>query len=139
MPAFLNALGAVSRRGQWRFREILRTRRADGRVDLSDAGLIDFSYVSAAVLTVTPRAPARRWGWGLSAFLSGGCDGYGPEPVFSASLAAGTLRLLNPGIVEAVFPAGSLLGFPSGLYDVRITVTVGPETAEVYDEPVEFA
>jgi hypothetical protein len=133
MPSFMNTLGAVSRRGQWRFRHVFRSATPDDRLDISDAGLIDFSRASDLVLTVTPRPPVRRhacdWGW----------TGGDPASIFSASWSAGTLVVSNPGIVEAVFPAGTLLNFPPGLYDVRVSVTIGPETAEIFDEPIEFA
>lgn len=138
MPSYLNTLGSVSRRGQWRFREILRAVRADGRVDVSDEGLIDFASASDIVLTVTRRPPIRHSAWCGPAF--GWADGYcAPAPVLSASLSAGSLTVANPGIVEALFPAGTLLGFAPGLYDVRISITIGSETAEIFDEPVEFA
>ena len=138
MPSYLNTLGSVSRRGQWRFREILRARRADGRVDVSDDGLVDFASASDIILTVTRRPPIRHQAWCGPAF--GSADGYcAPVPVLSASLSAGTLTALNPGIVEAVFPAGTLLQFAPGLYDVRISIRIGPETAEIFDEPVAFA
>lgn len=138
MPSYLNTLGSVSRRGQWRFREILRAVRPDGRLDLADSGLVDFSTASDIVLTVTRRPPIRHRAWCGPAF--GSADGFcEPAPVLSASLSAGTLVAANPGIIEVVFSAGSLLGFAPGLYDVRITITIGPETAEIFDEPVEFA
>jgi hypothetical protein len=128
MPSFMNTLRAVSRRGQWRFRQVLRGADERGRLDITDAGLIDLSTCSEVALEVTPRAPHR-----------GGWDGRDPAPVLAASLASGTLVVSNPGLVEAVFPAGSLLDVPPGLYDVRIFVTIGPETEEVFCEPVEFA
>lgn len=124
----MNTLRAVSRRGQWRFRQVLRGADERGRLDIADAGLIDLSTCSEVALEVTPRAPHR-----------GGCDGRDPAPVLAASLASGTLVVSNPGLVEAVFPAGSLLDVPPGLYDARIFVTIGPETEEVFCEPVEFA
>ncbi|GJE70716.1 hypothetical protein [Methylorubrum podarium] len=128
MPSFMNTLGAVSRRGQWRFRHVFRGADERGRLDISDAGLIDFSTCTEVLLTVTARAPHR------------GCWGnLDPEPVMSASLAGGTLIVSNPGLVEAVFPAGSLLDLHPGLYDVRVSVTIGPETEEIFCEPVEFA
>ncbi|TFZ59299.1 hypothetical protein E4V01_07535 [Methylorubrum sp. Q1] len=128
MPSFMNTLGAVSRRGQWRFRHVFRAGDARGRLDLTDAGLIDFSTCSDVALEVTPRAPHR-----------GGCAGREPLPLLAASLASGTLVVSNPGLVEAVFPAGSLNDVPPGLYDTRVFVTIGPETEEVFCEPVEFA
>lgn len=127
MPSFMNTLGAVSRRGQWRFRHVFRSADERGRLDITDAGLIDFSACSEVALEVTPRAPHR------------GCSGREPEPVLAASLASGTLVVSNPGLVEAVFPAGSLFDVAPGLYDVRIFVTIGPETEQVFCEPVEFA
>lgn len=123
----MNTLGAIPRRGQWRFRHVFRAADARGRLDITDAGLVDFSTCSEVALEVTPRAPYR------------GCDGREPLPVLAASLASGTLIVSNPGLVEAVFPAGSLLDVPPGLYDARIFVTIGPETEEVFCEPVEFA
>jgi hypothetical protein len=138
MSSYLNTLGSVSRRGQWRFREVLRAERADGRVDLTDDGLIDFASASEIVLTVTRRPPVRHQAWCGPAF--GWADGYcASAPVLSASLSAGTLVVSNPGIVEAVFPAGSLLGFAPGIYDVRIAITIGAETAEIFEEPVALA
>ena len=138
MPSFMNTLGSVSRRGQWRFREILRGIRADGRIDLSDDGLIDFTSASDIVLTVTRRPPFRHQDCCGSA--SGWANGdRAPAPVLNASLSAGTLLASNPGIVQAVFPAGALLSFAPGIYDVRISITIGPETAEIFDEPIEFA
>lgn len=134
MPAFLNTLGSVSRRGQWRFRQTLRAKRTDGRVDVSDDGLIDLDGASDLVLTVTPRAPLGRNG--CSAKL--GC-GDAPVPVLTASLAADTLQVRSPGFVEALFPRGRLLAFLPGIYDVRLAITIGPETAEIFDEPIEFA
>ncbi|POR42574.1 hypothetical protein [Methylobacterium sp. V23] len=133
MPSYMNTLGAVSRRGQWRFRHVFRSATADDRLDISDAGLIDFSRASDLVLTVTPRPPVRHHArdWGRS--------GVDLAPILSASWSAGTLLVANPGIVEAVFQAGTLLNFPPGLYDVRVSVTIGPETAEIFDEPIEFA
>ena len=128
MPSFMNTLGAVSRRGQWRFRHVFRGADERGRLDVTDAGLIDFSTCSEVLLTVTPRAPHR------------GCwSGHAPEPVMTASSATGSLVVSNPGLVEAVFPAGSLLDVPPGLYDARVFVAIGPETEEVFCEPVEFA
>lgn len=128
MPFFMNTLGAVSRRGQWRFRHVFRGADEHGRLDVSDAGLIDFSICSEVRLDVTPRAPHR------------GCwSGFDPAPVLTASLTAGTLVVSNPGIVEAVFPEGSLHCLPPGLYDARVFVTIGPETEEIFCEPVEFA
>lgn len=126
MPSFMNTLGAVSRRKQWRFRHVFRGADERGRLDITDAGLIDFSTCSEVELTVTPRAPHRGC-WEEAA------------PVLAASLAAGTLVVSNPGIVEAVFPDGSLLCIPPGLYDVRVSVTIGPEAEEIFCEPVEFA
>ena len=128
MPSFMNTLGAVSRLGQWRFRHVFRSADARGRLDISDDGLIDFSACSEVLLTVTPRGPHR------------GCwDGQGPEPVMTASHTSGSLFISNPGLVEAVFPTGSLLGIRPGLYDVRVFATIGPETEEIFCEPVEFA
>lgn len=126
MPSFMNTLGAVSRRGQWRFRHVFRSADERGRLDVTDAGLIDFSTCSEVLLTVTPRAP-RRGGWSEA------------DPVLAASLAAGTLVVSNPGIVEAVFPQGALHCLPPGIYDARVFVTIGPETEEIFCEPVEFA
>ncbi|SOR27126.1 protein of unknown function [Methylorubrum extorquens] len=128
MPSFMNTLGAVSRRGQWRFRHVFRAADARGRLDPTDEGLIDFSTCSEVALEVTPRAPHR------------GCwSRQDPAPVLAASLASGTLVVSNPGIVEAVFPAGSLTDLRPGIYDTRVLVTIGPETEEVFCEPVEFA
>ena len=136
MHAYLNTLGTVSRRGQWRFRQVLRARRADGRLDTTDAGLVDFTSVTAALLTASPRMPVIRAGYCTVPY---GPDARGePAPVLAASLADGSLRLYGPGIVEALFPAGSLLAFPRGIYDVRILLTIGPETSEVFDEAVSF-
>lgn len=127
--AFLNALGAVSRHGQWRLRLVLRAGFHDGRLDLSDAGLIDFSTASLR-LTVTPRPP-------LHGCRSTWC-GHEPEPALSANSADGSLFVSNPGIVEALFPSGWSACIPPGLYDVRVLMTVGPETARIFDEPVEL-
>jgi hypothetical protein len=111
---------------------------ANGRLDVSDAGLIDFSTASDIVFTVTCRPLVQHQAWCGPVF--GSADGYcEPAPVLSASLATGTLMVANPGIVEVLFPAGTLLGLPPGLYDVRISITIGSETAEIFDEPVEFA
>ncbi|QIJ77123.1 hypothetical protein GU700_22655 [Methylobacterium sp. NI91] len=123
----MNTLGALSRQGQWRFRHVFRGADERGRLDVSDAGLIDFSNCSEVALTVTPRPPYR------------GCGANGAGPVLAASLAGGTLFVSNPGLVEAVFPAGSLTDLCPGIYDARIFVTIGPETEEVFCEPVEFA
>lgn len=127
--AFLNTLGAVSRQGQWRLRLVLRAGFADGRLDLSHEGLIDFSTASLR-LTVTPRPPVDpcriRW-----------C-GHEPEPALSAGTGDGSLLVSNPGIVEALFPNGWSACVPPGLYDVRVLMTVGPETACIFDEPVEL-
>lgn len=122
----MNTLGAISRGGQWRFRRIFRATDALGRIDLSDDGLIDFSACSEVALEVTPRASQRAWR----------CDA---EPELEASLAAGTLFISNPGIVEAVFPEGSLLCLAPGLYDVRVFVTIGAEKTEMLNEPIEFS
>ena len=134
MPSFMNTLGARPRGGQWRFRHVFRASDALGRLDTTDAGLIDFSSCSEILLTVMPRDPRHQcWcGWwaGLRAE---------PQPVLSAALSTGMLTVSNPGILEAVFPAGSLLAFPPGLYDVRVAVTIGPETEEIFREPIEFA
>lgn len=127
--AFLNALGAVSRLGQWRLRLVLRAGFADGRLDLSHGGLIDFSTASL-LLTVTPRPP-----FGTCRAIACGHD---PEPVLSASSANGTLLISSPGIVEALFPSGWSACVPPGLYDVRVFMTVGPETACIFDNPVEL-
>lgn len=126
--AFRNALGTVSRMGQWRFRRVLRASLPDGRLDLSDDGLIDFSACSEILLTVTPRPP-----------FGGQRRGLDPDPVLAASMTAGTLVVSNPGIVEALFPTGWSASVPPGLYDARVLVTVGPETAAIFDEPVEIA
>ncbi|GLS44357.1 hypothetical protein [Methylobacterium brachythecii] len=134
MPAFMNTLGGVSRRGQWRFRHVFRSANERGQLDVTDAGLIDFSTASDVVLTVVPREPVQPRAW---CFELGGCHGH--RPVLMAALSAGTLAVSNPGIVEALFPRGSLLGFPPGLYDVRVSVTIGPETEEIFNEPIEFA
>lgn len=124
----MNTLGTVSRRGQWRFRHVFRAADERGRLDISDEGLLDFSACSEVVLEVMPRMPHR------------GCRGSQDlEPILTASLTAGTLIISNPGLVEAVFPAGSLSSVPPGLYDARILITIGPETEEVFCEPVEFA
>ena len=133
MPSFMNTLGARPRGGQWRFRHIFRSADALGRLDVTDAGLIDFSGCSEVLLTVTPRDPrhhCRGGGW------AGTCSE--PQPVLSAAMTTGTLTVVNPGFVESVFPLGSLLAFPPGLYDVRVAVTIGPETEEIFREPVEF-
>ncbi|MFC7664024.1 hypothetical protein [Methylorubrum suomiense] len=128
MPSFMNTLGAVSRQAQWRFRHVFRSADERGRLDVTDAGLIDFSACSEVALQVTPRAPHR------------GCWGrQEPAPVLAASLVGGSLVVSNPGIVEAVFPAGSLLCLEPGLYDARVFVTIGPETEEIFCEPVEIA
>jgi len=132
MAAYLNTLRAATRRGQWRFRQILRTVRADGRLDMSDAGLVDFSAVTAMVLTVVPRRPNRPWTWNA-------CCEAEPAPVLRAELGDGILVVSNPGIVEAVFPAETLSAIPPGLYDVRLSVTIGPETTEAFNEPIELA
>ena len=134
MPSFMNTLGARPRGWQWRFRQVFRASDALGRLDVTDAGLIDFSTCSEILLTVTPRDPRHScWsGWW------NGC-GFGPPPVLTAAMSTGTLAVFNPGILEAVFPAGSLLAFPPGLYDVRVAVTIGPETEEIFREPIEFA
>lgn len=121
----MNTLGSVPRRGQWRFRRIFRGADARGRLDVADDGLIDFSTCSEVAFTVTPRAPHR------------GCWNE-RDPVLSASLTAGTLVVANPGIVEAMFPESALRDIPPGLYDVRIDVTVGAETSEIFDEPVDL-
>lgn len=134
MPSFMNTLGARPRGGQWRFRHVFRWSDALGRLDVTDAGLIDFSNCSEILLTVTPRDP-RHHGWGE---CWSGCSSE-PQPVLSAAKSTGTLAISNPGILEAVFPAGSLLTFPPGLYDVRVAVTIGPETEEIFREPIEFA
>lgn len=131
--AFLNALGRVSRRGQWRLRRIMRAALPDGRLDLTDSGLIDFSSASLVRLTVTPRAPEVCHG-----SLNWNGSRRELEPVLSASTADGTLFVSNPGILEAVFPDGWSACVPPGLYDVRILLTVGPETAVIFDEPVEI-
>ncbi|MEN3229178.1 hypothetical protein PUR21_16295 [Methylorubrum rhodesianum] len=138
MPSFMNTLGAVSRLGQWRFRHVFRSADERGRLDVTDAGLVDFSTCSEVLLTVTPRAPHRGC-WSGHAPHRGCWSGHAPEPVMTASLAAGSLVVSNPGLVEAVFPVGSLLDVPPGLYDVRVLVTIGPETEEIFCEPVEFA
>lgn len=134
MPSFMNTLGARPRGGQWRFRHVFRWSDPLGRLDVTDAGLIDFSNCSEILLTVTPRdSQQRRWcGWWAGSWAE-------PQPVLSAALSTGTLAVSNPGILEAVFPAGSLLAFPPGLYDVRVAVTIGPETEEIFREPIEFA
>jgi hypothetical protein len=69
MPSCLNTLGSVSRRGQWRSREILWAVRADGRVDVSDDGLIDFSTASDVVSTVMRRPPVQPQAWYGPAFV----------------------------------------------------------------------
>lgn len=134
MPSFMNTLGARPRGGQWRFRHVFRASDALCRLDVTDAGLIDFSGCSEILLTVTPRDPRHR-SW--FAYWTG-CWSE-PQPVLSASMSTGALKVSNPGILEAVFPAGSLLCFPPGLYDVRVAVTIGPETEEIFREPIEFA
>lgn len=134
--AFLNALGAVSRRGQWRLRRIFRASLPDGRFDLGDDGLIDFSAATQLRLTVAPRPPFHRPGWD-----AGSCCGEGwrdPQPILSASTVDGTLTVSNPGIIEALFPDGWGRCVPPGLYDVRLFITIGPETVEIMSEPVEL-
>lgn len=126
--AFINTLGRVSRHGQWRLRGTLRAMAIDGRLDLGEDGLFGFENVSAAVLLVTPRPPYQGWG---------GCNE--PPVVLSASLADETLTLLSPGFFEALFPSGWSASVPPGDYDVRLFLTIGPETARVYDEPVTLA
>ncbi|BAQ43963.1 hypothetical protein [Methylobacterium aquaticum] len=121
--AFLNAMGAVSRHGQWRLQRVLRSILPDGRVDASDAGLIDFSAASEILLQVVPRQPR---------------GNHDPHPVLAASAVAGTLVVSNPGVVEALFPLGWSAHVPAGVYDVRIWMTVGPETALIFDNPVEL-
>lgn len=128
--AFLNALGSVSRHGQWRLRRVLRARLPDGRLDLSDAGLIDFSTASEVLLTVTPRPP-------LGPRCAERCE-HVPRPVLSASMSGGTLLVSNPGIIEALFPVGWATAVPRGFCDVRILMTVGPETACIFEQPVEL-
>ncbi len=91
MPSFMNTLGTVSRRGQWRFRHVFRALDGLGRLDISDAGLIDFSTCSEITLRVTPRAPQGRC-WG--AWWGGPCAE--PAPVLAAALSAGTLKVMNP-------------------------------------------
>lgn len=125
--AFLNTLGAVSRHGQWRLRQVLRSSLPDGRFDFSDAGLIDLSTASEVVLVVVPRGPAAPCG--------PGCE---PAPVLSATSRDGSLIVSNPGVVEALFPFGWSRRVPPGTYDVRIRMTVGPETAVIFDQPVEL-
>lgn len=127
MPSFMNTLGAVSRRGQWRFRRLLRASDARGQVDISDDGLLDFSGCSEILIEVAPRASHRGWQLGRDA-----------EPVLTASLSAGTVFVSNPGIVETVFADGALSCVPTGLYDVRILVSIGPETEQVFCEPIEI-
>lgn len=122
--AFLNTLGAVSRVGQWRLRLVLRVNFPDGRLDLSEAGLIDFSAASDVVLHVVPRDAC-------------GAD-RDPCPVLAASTSAGTLFVSNPGIVEALFPFGWSARVPPGVYDVQVLMTVGPESALIFNEPVEL-
>ncbi|GAA0267182.1 hypothetical protein LNAOJCKE_2981 [Methylorubrum aminovorans] len=122
--AFLNTLGAVPRCGQWRLRLVLRTGSSDGRLDLSEAGLIDFSAASDVALHVVRR--------------DGRCTGHDHLPLLTASASAGTLFVSNPGIVEALFPTGWSACVPPGLYDVRVLTTVGPETALIFSEPVEL-
>ena len=58
--------------------------------------------------------------------------------MLSASLAAGTLLVSDPGILEALWPAGWSAQIPPGLYDLRVTVTIATETAVILDEPVEL-
>lgn len=124
---FLIQAGRVSRRGQWRFRHTFRAADLTGRTDPTDDGLYGWGDVTAAVLTVTKRPPYPGW--------ANGCD---PAPVLSASYPDGNFRLLDPGGVEVVFPNGWSASVPPGLYDLRIEVTIGPETAVIFDEPVEF-
>lgn len=131
MPSFMNTLGAVSRRGQWRFRHVFRSADAAGGLDTTDDGLIDFSSCSEVALIVALRA-AHHGFWANKT-----CETV--APLLAASFSNGTLVVSNPGLVEALFPAGSLLAIPAGLYDVRVSVTIGPETAEIFDEPIEFA
>lgn len=133
--AFLNAMGSVSRRGRWRVRRELRAAAPDGRLDLSDAGLIDLSSASEIRLTVTPRSPLGLYRYGAACLDGAPFD---PPPVLVASTADGSLLVANPGFVEAVFPDGWGRCISPGLYDVRITVTIGAETADVFDQPVEI-
>lgn len=129
MPTFLNTLGTVSRHGSWRFRQVIRTQRADGRTDMSDDGLADFSGDDEVLLTVSRRTPAR------------GCwdEACGePVPVLSASLSTGTLYAAA-GVVEALFPPEAMQCVPPGIYDARILRTVGDETTEAFSEVLEFA
>ncbi len=93
--AFLNAMGAVSRHGQWRLRRVLRSSLPDGRLDLSDAGLFDLS--AAHRRGASGRAPA------VAPALPDDVLWRRPFPVLVAAATAGTLVVSNPGIVEALF------------------------------------
>jgi len=118
MASYMNTLGAVSRRGQWRFRHIFRSGTANGRLDTSDAGLIDFSTASNVVFTVTRRHPVQHHAWCKPVF--GSADGYcEPAPVLSASLATDTLmvpilesskRCSRPAPCSASRPASTTSG-----------------------------
>lgn len=134
--AFLNALGAVSRQGQWRLRRVIRQvdpAFPDGRLDLSDDGLVEFPDGAEVVLTVTPRRPARSFA--CDRFGTNACE---PAPILRAARSDGSLFVSSPGWVEAVFPAGWSTGVRPGLYDVRILLTIEPETALLFDEPIEI-
>lgn len=129
--AFLNALGAVSRHGQWRLSRIVRLPLADGRLDLSDGGLVDFRGADEVELTVTPRFPASRLCWGRVDEASCG-------PVLRASMREGSLAVADFGAIQALFPDGWGRCVPAGVYDVRIRLTRADETALIFDEPVEI-
>ena len=129
--SYLTARGTVSRHGQWRVRRGLRARDARGRLDMSDNGLVDLSTADRVTLGVYRRAPfLHRW-CGTSL---GASDG----PILAGSSADGTLFVSSPGVVERLFPDGWGASVPPRLYDVRITVTVGPEPALIADDPVRI-
>ena len=128
--AFLNALGRVSRRGQWLFQRVVRLALIDGRLDQSDNGLLAMGNASDIVLTVHERPPYRSRSHAVR------CE---PDPVFTASLRNDTLRISDPGFVQVMFPNGWASELEPGLYDLRINMMLDEQVAVIFDEPFELA
>lgn len=135
--SYLNGLGRVRRNGQWRLRLVIRQvdpAYPDGRLDLSDNGLVDFPEGAEVLLTVTRRRDRSTRG------SFGTCGEVGGEvpPVLQASRSDGTLFVSSPGWIEAVFPAGWSARIPDGLLDVRVFLTIGPETTLVREDVADL-
>lgn len=54
-------------------------------------------------------------------------------------MATGSLKVVNSGLLKALFPPGSLVALPRDPYAVCLGVPLGPETEEILRKPIELA